>query len=200
MIYLLIIAVLCQSTNLGYGKNSNKPKLKVDRQNYQFSYGRAGNVKVRLIQGTGLIEYHWKFNNQRLPSGVTGEGLILSINNFRKRMEGIYTLTATNNYGSYQVSLTLMVENHHKPALFLQNRIYHIAFGKPFELEVMETEGSKPITYEWKLNNKDVPKGVHVHNGILTIDQFKKRMVGTYTLEASNVYGAHKITIFFYAE
>lgn len=132
------------------------------------------------ITGTLPIRRQWYFNNVAIL-GATNP--TLKIENAKESDEGIYYLTATNDFGHVESTrVQLTVENAISPQIVLQPQSDRVQIGQYFVLQVAAV-GTPPLKFQWLRDGVEMPNET---NATLIFSAFAESNAGKYVVRVSN--------------
>ncbi|KAI3389767.1 hypothetical protein SNEBB_007092 [Seison nebaliae] len=176
-----------------------RPRLRSPTRFFSFTIGQSGSIQVHLIQGNQPIKYEWTFNKMpinQLPTGVQIiKQTVLQFSNVSPNMNGVYRLTARNNYGADVIHFFVTIGGGVKPILQKVDDVFRLSKGTSFSLNPNLLAGSGKITYIWSFNNNpSLPNGVKVNGKTISIVQVNNIHQGIYRLTARNSFGQFILT------
>lgn len=134
------------------------------------------------VQKNGPFSYQWRKDGADLP-GETNAFLLLT--NATLQDAGGYTVIAGNPYGSIESSTAILAVVDSPPIFTKQPADCVTWLGGSNTFQVSAT-GSKPLSYQWRLNGKDISGAT---NSALRISSASTNDLGTYSVLVSNVLG-----------
>ncbi|KAI3382988.1 hypothetical protein SNEBB_001215, partial [Seison nebaliae] len=171
-----------------------RPRLRSPTRFFSFTVGQSGSIQVYLIQGNQPIKFEWTFNQMpvnQLPNGVRMiKETILQFSNVSPTMNGVYRLTARNDYGADVIHFFVTIGGGVKPILQKVDDVFRLSEGTSFSFNPNLLAGSGQISYIWSFNNKpSLPRGVKVNGKTISIRLVQNVHQGTYRLTARNSFG-----------
>ena len=143
--------------------------------------GSSADIEV-VATGT-ILEYKWKKDNVYISDNGTISGTstaILSISNALTTDAGFYSCEIVGTCNTTETQLAQVVVNP-IPAITKQPLGGAICEGDNIQMFV-EATGTNPLSYQWKLNNTDIPLAT---TSTLTINNIEPVDAGAYTVMVS---------------
>ncbi|KRZ68952.1 Basement membrane proteoglycan [Trichinella papuae] len=142
-----------------------------------------------------VITWGWSIPAGPLRPGIEQDRGRIYITNARKTDEGTYFCTASNQYGTESVPVTLYVEDgargpsvHIEPTARWEGRA-----GETFEFRCVASGTPQPHVSWSRENQMPFDRNVQDHGyGILRIVSFEESNVGNYVCTATNLMGTAK--------
>jgi hypothetical protein len=141
---------------------------------------------VAKTGGSPPINVQWRFNGVDI-AGATNRSLIttvLTLTNVQPSQAGIYTVLATNLYGSILSSNAVLTVG--PPAIITQPANQTVVTGNTAAFTV-EASGAVPLLYQWKFNGTNLADAT---NALLTLTNVQFSQAGNYAVLVTNVYGS----------
>ncbi|GBM66129.1 Down syndrome cell adhesion molecule [Araneus ventricosus] len=169
--------------------------------------GDSLDIQCSLKRGSLPVTFEWKVNGLTpvkrigIQINTSHKRSIYVIDNISASDVGNYTCVASNANGSDRVYATLDVE-----VLSVDIPILHPLFippelglGDSLDITCSLKRGSLPITFEWKLNGKEIKgsPGIRINTSerrsVCVIQNINHEHIGNYTCRASNNEGYDEV-------
>lgn len=141
------------------------------------------NVLFGAAVGMPPIHYQWRRDGTNIP-GANSSFLFLEDLNLAGDVR-TYTLVASNAFGTLVSSQALVEVVDSPPFIVRHPTSVNTNLGRTVVFSV-ESDGSWPISYQWRLNGVPVPGAT---NSTLTLSNVSFAHEGTYSVTASNAFG-----------
>jgi hypothetical protein len=131
------------------------------------------------VGGSALV-FQWSFNGSNI-AGATSSSYTIA--NALSNNIGLYTITASNIYGSVTsapIPLSLVVT----PVILSSPQDLTIAPGDPASFTVL-ARGGQPLSYQWFLNTNAIPGAT---SNTFSIASATTNDAGSYTVQVSNTF------------
>ena len=149
--------------------------------------GAGSDVTLGIqVQGTAPVAFQWLLDGTEIL-GATN--LTLRLTDVQPAATGVYSIIATNAYGSTSTQAVLTVTNR---APTLPNITRNTLSGSALvplnggaSLQ-SNSRGSEPLSYQWFLNGVEAPGAT---NAALSFERMSYAQSGVYSLAVSNAFG-----------
>lgn len=146
---------------------------------------KAGNTvsfSIRAI-GTPPLSYQWQLNGTNLP-GATNSGL--SLTNIQSANAGIYSATASNDYGFATSSNASLVITNSSPVITSQPSSHSCVMSSDTAFKVT-VQGTSPLSYQWQFNGTPI---LGATSSTLSLTGLSPTNAGAYSVIITNSVGA----------
>jgi len=150
--------------------------------NYFTTSGSTARLTVEAC-GALPLHYRWFFNGAPVPNQTNA---MLTIANVSPANAGDYFAVVTNVFGAITSSVTHVFVDARPPNIFSLTYNPEVEVGGQINIQA-SVDGLPYPVLQWQFNGHDIPGGT---NSILSIDNAQLTNAGTYTVIASNAYGA----------
>ena len=137
---------------------NTKPLIVVEPASISVNQGQTVILSVEALGAKPLL-YQWYFNGQSIPNAINST---LSLGSATPAIEGTYTVTINNNFGSVSSAPAVVILNTKGGTLFFVNRDIQSGINFPiFNMDgVTPLAGPTFLAQLWASNNRDALKPI----------------------------------------
>ena len=149
--------------------------------------GQTVTMNVAAL-GNLPLAYQWTKGGTKIAGKTTAT---LSLTNVRTTDSGNYAVVITNTFGSVTSSVVALTVQTSPPIIVTAPQSQTRYFGSTAIFSA-SVQGSVPLTYQWLHGTTVIPGATGL---TLTIPELQAPDAGSYTFQASNVYGVSQANV-----